>query len=108
MKLFPGWLDNFIKITANVARKELSPVASFKFSVAPFKSVSETIRGTQGYAGRADKGTLSRLIYILRLTTAASYKEREKSRETRQINSRGGRAFALPRAGEIYQNSRQQ
>lgn len=80
-----------------------------KFSAAPFKSVSGTIRGTQGYdAGRADKGALSRLIYILRLTTAPSYEEREKSRETRQINSPGGRAFALARAGKIYQNSRQQ
>jgi len=57
---------------------------------------------------RADKGALSRLIYILRLTTASSYEEREKSRETRQINSLGSRAFALARAGEIYQNSRQQ
>ena len=28
---------------------------------------------------RADKGALSRLIYILRLTTAPSYEEREKS-----------------------------
>lgn len=63
---------------------------------------------------RADKGALSRLIYTLRVTTASLCEERGKSRETRQINSpreqEGGgvQALALTRAGEIYQNSRQQ